>query len=141
MDEYRHKILIMFFMAISQIEKIENSFIIQIKHRSSTRGEENEEENEEEKRNVGFDHSKTSIQAQQGEKKMKKKREDMRFGLRIPLIYSINFIKITIFYCTNICPKGCKLASQVDRFCSLRSFFTLKIKNIEFSMIYYDIVT
>jgi hypothetical protein len=29
MDEYRHKILVMFFMAISQIEKIENSFIIQ----------------------------------------------------------------------------------------------------------------
>jgi hypothetical protein len=29
---------------------------------------------EEEKRNVGFDHSKTSIEAQQGEKKMRKKK-------------------------------------------------------------------
>jgi hypothetical protein len=30
---------------------------------------------EEEKRNVGFDHSKTSIEVQQGKKKMKKKKK------------------------------------------------------------------
>jgi hypothetical protein len=39
-------------------------------------------------------------------KENEEKREHMRFGLRILLIYNINFIKITIFYYNNISPKG-----------------------------------
>jgi len=43
------------------------SLIIHKQERNSTRGEENEE-----KENVGFGHSKTSTEAHQGERKMKK---------------------------------------------------------------------
>jgi hypothetical protein len=55
-------------------------------------------------------------------KKKQMKKDEMKkkqnLGCDLGLISSdnVDFIKTIIFYCSNIDPKGCKSASQVDRF-------------------------